>query len=167
MPRPERNQLAIIFIAGGYTPPSSIPVKKRIKIAEAAPCANNASDALQIAAAIAQIARKYRELIMSDRFSTALNNVPVTKPNCTERVSHAAVDSLRFHSFDRTGTTADALNHKLIANKVPAARMHIAFQGEGEFMGNYFTLAFRFRYSNFGFAEKIGGDLTIAQTRVA
>lgn len=53
---------------------------------------------------------------MSDRLNKELIKAPVTNPICTDIVSHAIPESLKCHSTEREGTTAEAENQSPIAS---------------------------------------------------
>jgi hypothetical protein len=85
-PRASRNHVAIIFIAGGYTPASSMPVRKRKPSATAKPGAT-ISKAFDTAASRALAANSRRDGIRSPRLSNAASAVPTTNPSCTAVVN--------------------------------------------------------------------------------
>src|SRR5436190_18268901 len=69
-PRLALNQVAIIFIAGGYTPARQKPQANRVATATAKPEAAS-SAALEQAPSTAAMAKSTRDGSMSARFSTA------------------------------------------------------------------------------------------------
>src|SRR4030095_14573682 len=77
--------------------------------------AYEANAALAIAPHNADNAKRWRTLMMSGRFSTALSNVPATKPSWTAIVSHPAVESESCHSERNAGRTAHPLKQSDIA----------------------------------------------------
>src|SRR4029453_4049131 len=105
IPRPRRNQLARIFMPGGYTPARKKPVRNRSAIPDAGPREKNARLALAAAPRHAEAAKRRRVEKTSGRFAKALTRVPATKPSCTARVSHVAPDSERRHSILSAGAT--------------------------------------------------------------
>jgi len=76
-----------------------------------ASCANHPNAPLTMAPKHAVNVNRWRGLMMSGRFRSALNRVPTTKPSCTDSVSQLAAFGLRCHSFVNAGTTAEPLNH--------------------------------------------------------
>ena len=77
--------------------------------------------ALTMAPAIAVRVKRWRELMMSGRFSKALSKVPATNPSCTDSVNQLAAPALRLHSLVSAGTTAEPLNHSDMPNSSAAA----------------------------------------------
>src|SRR4051812_2542300 len=59
-PRPSRNQVAISFIPGGYTPARNAPVRNRSTIAGATLCTDDASTAFATAPRRPQIVMRWR-----------------------------------------------------------------------------------------------------------
>jgi hypothetical protein len=121
IPRPRRNQLARIFIPGGYTPARKNPVRNRSAIPNAGPRENIARLALAAAPRHAEAAKRRRVEKTSGRFAKAERSVPATKPSCTARVSQVAADSERFHSTLIAGATAEPENQSDIPSSSAAA----------------------------------------------
>ena len=87
-PRPERNQVATIFMAGGYTPASMAPVRNRSTTAHPYRGATT-TRAFTAAAEAAATAKYSRDGHTSARFRTAATPVPATNPMLTTVVSQA------------------------------------------------------------------------------
>ena len=120
-PRRARNQVAIIFMAGGYTPASARPVMKRQSSAPDS-CSDCNSMALAAAPTSAHAANSARAGTMSATLSTAEMAVPVTKPSCTIVVSHAASLLLSVHCAVYCADTALAANHSVIPSSSATVR---------------------------------------------
>ncbi len=108
-PRPSRNQVETIFIAGGYTPAMKSPVANRVATAALNPGAAS-SAALAAAAPSAEVATSARSGTRSARLSSATSAVPTTKPSCTALVSHAASAGARSQRSRSGSATALAVN---------------------------------------------------------
>ena len=109
-PRPSRNQVAAIFIAGGYVPARHTPVTKRSTSAGARCSTHSASTAFASAPASAPHIMSARAGTRSGRLVSAAARVPTMKPACTAMVRPARPPSPRPHSRERAGSTAEALN---------------------------------------------------------
>ena len=81
-----------------------------------------ANTALDPAPRAAEAAKRRRLLTMSGRFRNALRNVPATNPIWTDIVSQAVLADDRLHSSSRVGTTAVALNQRVIPSSSARAR---------------------------------------------
>ncbi len=110
-PRPSRNQVAAIFIAGGYTPARNTPVRNR-RIRPAPNPGAASSKPLASAAARAEAANRVLARTMSARLRSADSAVPTTKPSCTPLVSHTSCVEDRPHTSRRCGDTALAVNQR-------------------------------------------------------
>ena len=88
-PRLVLNQPATIFMPGGYTRASAVPVAKRH-------ATTSTGDGAEVTRALAAAAPKQpmpntqRGFTRSDRLSSAATRVPATNPPCTAIVSQAA-----------------------------------------------------------------------------
>ena len=122
MPRRARNQVAAIFIAGGYTPASAAPHSARVISA----CENDGttgSSRLIAAASSADIANSRRAATISARLSSADSAVPPTNPSCTAVVSHPTCALESDQRCCSSGATALPANHTLIpSNSAQATR---------------------------------------------
>ncbi len=110
-PRPSRNQVAAIFIAGGYVPARQTPVRKRRTSAGPRWSVPSASPALITAPASAPHIMSERAGTTSGRLVSAAASVPTMNPACTAIVRPARPASPRAHSRESAGSTAEALNH--------------------------------------------------------
>src|SRR5690606_218846 len=119
-PRSARNHVAAIFIAGGYTPARSTPVRKR-KRSPAPGVGAQTTAALTTAAASDVATNNRRAGLMSARFSSALPAAPVTNPSCTAMVSHAAPAGPRPQASTNCEATAVALNQRVIPSSSASA----------------------------------------------
>src|SRR5215472_791462 len=109
-PRPSRNHVAMIFIAGGYAPARHIPVITRSTSAGPRLSTHSATAALASAAAAALHVISRFDDQMSGRLPSALASVPRMKPSWTAMVRLAVPPLPRCHSRRSTSRTADALN---------------------------------------------------------
>src|SRR5262245_59111600 len=103
------NQVAIIFMAGGYTPARKKPVRKRRPRART----NHglaSSKPVAPAASKAQAVKYQREGTTSAKFSSAAAAVPATKPSCTTVVSQLASATESPQTRCSSGDTALAVN---------------------------------------------------------
>jgi hypothetical protein len=80
-PRSSRNHVAMIFIAGGYTPARNTPVSARRPSAIVGVPAHRATAAFAIAASVAPTIITVRGENTSGRLSTALTRVPTMNPS--------------------------------------------------------------------------------------
>ncbi len=103
-------------------PARNTPVRKRRGMPTTNPFARTAKAALEPAPSIAEMKNRRRLFIMSGRLRKALRRVPATKPICTDVVSHAALADESPQSVLRVGTTADALNHRVIPSSSARAK---------------------------------------------
>src|SRR5262245_8834962 len=110
IPRPSRNHVAMIFMAGGYAPAIAIPVTKRSTSAGTRLSTASATRALATAPSTALTAMRRRGGQMSGRWVTAAIRVPAMKPSCTARVRPALPAPASDHSRASAGSTAEALN---------------------------------------------------------
>ncbi len=112
-PRRVLNQLAAIFMAGGYTAASAMPVARRSAMSDHAPGAATTM-ALASAPPRAPAHTSLRAETRSAMLTNAAISVPATKPPCTAIVSHAASTLLRCHSRTMAGVTAVAENQSVM-----------------------------------------------------
>jgi hypothetical protein len=97
-PRRDRNQVEIIFMAGGYTPARQNPQANRVESADEYPSVTS-NAALLAAPRTAATANRRRDGTMSARFRTAIAAVPATKPSCTVPVNHPTCAPVSDHSL--------------------------------------------------------------------
>src|SRR5262245_12222211 len=110
IPRPSRNHVAMIFMAGGYAPAIARPVTKRSTSAGTRLSTASATRALAAAPSTALTAMRRRGGQRSGRLVMAAISVPAMKPSCTAMVRPALPAPLSDHSRVRAGSTAEALN---------------------------------------------------------
>src|SRR5438034_8079549 len=111
-PRPSRNHVAMIFIAGGYAPAMLTPVTKRSSSAGPRLDAQSASAPFAAAPRTTDQVMSVRGDQTSGRLPSALASVPMMKPAWTAIVSAALPPSPRAHSRRSAGKTAEALNQR-------------------------------------------------------
>src|SRR5262245_21320177 len=109
-PRPSRNHVDMIFIAGGYAPARHTPVANRRISAGRRLETPRASAALVTAPSTMPTVITVRAAKTSGRLVRALRSVPTMNPACTAIVRPAAPPAVRPHSRVSAGRTADALN---------------------------------------------------------
>src|SRR5215467_14415242 len=109
-PRPSRNHVDMIFMAGGYAPARHTPVANRRMRAGPRLETQRASAALVTAPNTIPIVITLRAEKTSGRLVRALSRVPTMNPACTAIVRPAAPPTVRSHSRLSAGSTADALN---------------------------------------------------------
>src|SRR3989475_98443 len=111
-PRPSRNHVAMIFIAGGYAPAMLTPVTKRRTRAGARLDTQRASAPFAAAPRRTDQVMSVRGDQTSGRLPSALASVPTMKPAWTAIVSAALPLSSSAHSRSSAGRTAEALNQR-------------------------------------------------------
>src|SRR5688572_4529031 len=109
-PRPSRNQVAMIFMAGGYAPAMATPVTKRSTSAAGRLSTQRATTPLESAPRTALPAMSSRGDHTSGRLPSALTRVPPMNPSWTAMVSPALPPSPSCHSLRNAGSTAEAEN---------------------------------------------------------
>src|SRR6266480_7748403 len=121
-PRPSRNHVAMIFIAGGYAPAMLTPVTKRSASAGARLDTQSASAPLARTPRAMDQAMSARGDQTSGRLPSALASVPTMNPAWTAIVRAALPPSPSDHSRWSAGRTAAALNQRARAPSSAAER---------------------------------------------
>src|SRR5438046_8945419 len=109
-PRSVRNQVAVIFMAGGYTPARKNPVRNRRPRADGNPGAARIA-AFAKAPNRAEMLKSRPAGITSARFRTAATAVPQTKPSWTIVVNQPASALVRPQIERSWGVPAVAEHH--------------------------------------------------------
>src|SRR6266568_3391960 len=130
-PRPSRNHVAMIFIAGGYAPAMLTPVTKRSSSAGPRLDAQSASAPFAAAPRTTDQVMSMRGDQTSGRLPSALASVPTMKPAWTAIVSAALPPSPRAHSRRSAGKTAEALNQRPSAPSSASERTMSCRQARG------------------------------------